>query len=257
MSEHGESRPGAGRSEEALVEEEPEQEAVPAEGTAPSEERPPRRLRPPASMGWWVVAVFLVLLFLVGLRAYLGVEDLFREVVSLPGEIVEEWQRAVPQPSPTIEVLPPALEQVRSMARLQTTAYFLSTVVEAERPPDWPGTGQRLLLVAYGKVTAGVDLAQIGEDDVQVLGKRVIIHLPEAEILDTFLDEEGTYVYDYDKGFFARYDATLETQARQQALEEFRSTALENGILLEARRRAEWEVQRFLYLLGYESVDFR
>jgi hypothetical protein len=226
--------------------------------TAPGQPAALRRSRFSGSVGWWVVAVFLVLLFLVALRAYLGVEGLFREVVELPGEIVEEWRSALPpQPTPTIEVLPPALDQVRSMARLQTTSFFLSTVVEANRPPNWPGTGQRLLLVAYGKVTAGVDLSLITEEDVQIIGKRVVLNLPEAEIFDAFLDEEGTYVYDYEKGLFARFDATLESQARERALEEFRSTALENGILMEAQRQAEWEVQRLLQLLGYESVDFR
>ncbi len=210
------------------------------------------------SPGWWIVSALVVLTLLVVLRAYLGVEGLVREVIALPEEVVEQWKTALPSPpTPTVVVLPPALEQVRSLAHLQTTRYFLSTVVEAERPPDWPGTGQRLLLVAYGTVTAGVDLSQIGEKDVEVIGRRVILHLPDPEVMDVFLDEEGTYVYDYEKGLFARYDTTLEAQARQRALEEFRRTALENGILEEARRRAEWEVQRLLLLLGYESVDFR
>ncbi len=218
---------------------------------------PMPRQRRPVSLGWWVVATFMVLLIVFGVRACLGVEVFFRQALDLPGRVVSEWKQAFPDPTPTIVVLPPALENVRSLARLETSSYFLSTVVEARRPPSWPGTGQRLLLVAHGKVIAGIDLSQIQETDVQVIDRRVIVHLPAAEVFDAYLLEDRTHVYDYDLGIFARYDVTLEEEARRQALAEFRSTALEYGILEDARQRAEWEIQRLLLLLGYEVVSFR
>ena len=56
-------------------------------------------------------------------------------------------------------------------------------------------TGERVLLVATGEVEAGVDLAEIGEDDVRVDGDRVTIDLPEAQVLSSSLDEERTRVY--------------------------------------------------------------
>jgi hypothetical protein len=204
-----------------------------------------------------VIAVFLILLFLLGVRAYLDLTGMVRQTLEMPGQVIAEWRKAFPPVTPTVKVLPPALERVRSLARLETTAYFLSTVVEVDRPPDWPLTGQRLLLVAHGRVTAGIDLSQIQEADVEVLGEQVIVHLPPAEVFDVYLHEDKTYVYDFEKGIFARFDKTLETEARRQAVEEFQSTALANGILEEARDRAEWEIQRLLLLLGYESVMFR
>jgi hypothetical protein len=221
----------------------------------PAPQPTPPRSRPP--VGWLVVSVFIVLLFLLGVRAYLDLTGMVRQTLGMPGQVIEEWRKAFPPVTPTIKVLPPALEKVRSMARLQTTAYFLSTVVEVDKPPDWPFTGQRLLLVAYGRVTAGVDLAQIQDADVEVIGEKVIVHLPTAEVFDVYLQEDKTYVYDYERGIFARFDETLETQARRRAVGEFQTTALENGILDEARNRAEWEIQRLLLLLGYESVTFR
>jgi hypothetical protein len=218
---------------------------------------PPPAPRPRSPIGWLVVSVFIVLLFLLGVRAYLDLTGMVRQTLGVPGQVIEEWRKAFPPVTPTIKVLPPALEKVRSMARLETTAYFLSTVVEVQKPPDWPFTGQRLLLVAYGRVTAGVDLAQIQDADVEVVGERVIVHLPAAELFDVYLQEDKTYVYDYEMGIFARFDQTLETEARRRAVTEFQNTALENGILEDARVRAEWEIQRLLLLLGYESVTFR
>lgn len=210
-----------------------------------------------SSMGWWVVAVFLVLLLVLGIRAYLGLEAILRQAVSMPGQVVEEWSRLLAQPTPTVRVLPPALEQIRALSRLESAAYFLSTVISVERPATWPGTGQRLLLVAHGRIVAGVDLSDVQRADVQVVGQRVIVHLPEPQILGVSLIEDNTYVYDYEKGIFEPYDANLEAEARRQAVREFERTALANGILSDARRAAEWEVQRLLLLLGYESVTFR
>lgn len=236
---------------------EPNKPADHGEETLPPQPSPPPapRSRPP--VGWLVVTVFLVLLFLLGVRAYLDLTGLVSQTLGMPGQVVEEWRKAFPPVTPTIKVLPPALEKVRSMARLETTAYFLSTVVEVEKQPDWPFTGQRLLLVAYGRVTAGVDLSKIQAADVEVIGEQVIVHLPATEVFDVYLQEDQTYVYDYEKGVFARFDKTLETQARRKAVEEFQATALANGILEEARDRAEWEIQRLLLLLGYEAVMFR
>ncbi|MBN1485482.1 MAG: DUF4230 domain-containing protein [Chloroflexia bacterium] len=233
-------------------------------GSVPTASRdlaePPRGEPPPRSRlswGWWIVSTFLVLFLVVLIWGFLGVERMFGQLISLPRQVVEEWQEAFPQSTPTVVVLPPALEQVRSLARLETTSYFLSTVVEVERPASgWPWTEQRLLLVAHGQVVAGVDLSLLQEEQVQVVGGRVMVRLPEAEVFHVFLDEDETYVYDYKKGLFARYDVSLESQARSKALEEFRRTALENGILEEARRQAEWEVQRLLLMLGYEQVEF-
>ena len=56
-------------------------------------------------------------------------------------------------------------------------------------------TGERVLLVATGEVEAGVDLAEIGEDDVRLDGDRVTISLPEPQVLSSSLDEERTRVY--------------------------------------------------------------
>ena len=43
-----------------------------------------------SSLGWWVVAVFLVVLLVLGIRAYLGLESLLSQTVSMPQQVVEE-----------------------------------------------------------------------------------------------------------------------------------------------------------------------
>jgi Protein of unknown function (DUF4230) len=61
--------------------------------------------------------------------------------------------------------------------------------------------GEKVLLVATGNVEAGVNLADVGKDDVKVNGERVIIRLPEPQILSLSLDEKETGVYERDFSF--------------------------------------------------------
>jgi hypothetical protein len=51
-----------------------------------------------------------------------------------------------------------------------------------------------------GEAEAGVDLASLGPEDVEVDGETATIRLPEPEVLSSSLDEEKTAVYDRDQG---------------------------------------------------------
>jgi hypothetical protein len=118
-------------------------------------------------------------------------------------------------------------------------------------------TGERVLLVATGEVEAGVDLAEINEDDVRVDGDRVTIDLPKPQILSSSLDEERTRVYDRDRGLLnLGADDVLVQEARRDAEAEVVSTAEENGILETAERNAEESIRAFVTTLGFEEVEF-
>jgi hypothetical protein len=114
-----------------------------------------------------------------------------------------------------------------------------------------------VLLVAAGKVEAGVDLANMGEEDVQIDGDRVTIRLPEPEILSTSLDEDETSVYDRDFGpLNFRPDDELVEEARDEAVERVEEAARENDVLDSARRNAEDSIRAFVTTLGFEEVEF-
>ena len=117
---------------------------------------------------------------------------------------------------------------------------------------------EKLLLVACGRVIAGVDLSHLTQEDVQTVGAKVIINLPEAEIFDTILDEDDgcTHVYQHDVPLFSSGSEELAVEARRQARESFEQTALANGILEQAQQQAQQEVARLLLLAGYEQVEF-
>jgi Protein of unknown function (DUF4230) len=155
---------------------------------------------------------------------------------------------------------PVVVEGIQELDRLATVRWTESVVVTRESGGtrlEQVLTGERVLLVATGEVEAGVDLAEMDEDDVRVDGDRVTVDLPEPQILSSSLDEERTRVYDRDRGFLnLGADDVLVQEARQDAEAEVVTTADENGILKTAERNAEESIRAFVTTLGFEEVEF-
>lgn len=210
-------------------------------------------------------AVFLVLigvvLFLVISVAVLlrGVQEATQPVIELQQGVSTEVSRLL-HPTPTIIPDPVTIiQEVQSLARLETIQYSVEKVITAETRQGPFGFlfGDRLLLVAHGSVIAGVDLAEITERDISIdeMGA-VTFRLPPAEIFIAALDNEQTYVYDREVGFLRRGDVELESAARLAAEEEILEAALSDGILEQAQVNAEAYLFRLLRSLGFSNVRF-
>jgi hypothetical protein len=156
---------------------------------------------------------------------------------------------------------PVVVEGIRELDELATVQLTESVVITRESGGsqlERALTGERVLLVATGEVEAGVDLSEIGEDDVRVEGESVTIRLPDPEILDSSLDEEGTRVYDRDRGLLnLGADDVLVQEARRDAEEEILAAARENDVLDQAETNAEDSIRAFVTTLGFEEVRFR
>lgn len=162
-------------------------------------------------------------------------------------------------PTPTLLPDPVTIiNDVRSLARLETIQYSVEKIITAETGQEvfGPLFGDRLLFVAHGVVIAGIDLNQLDADNLHLKGEVLIVNLPEAEIFIATLDNEKSYVYDRETGLFRKGEQDLETLARQAAEEEIYQAALEDGILDQAVINAEAYLSRFFSSLGFENVLF-
>ena len=162
---------------------------------------------------------------------------------------------------PQMENTTTVVQQIQTLADLVTVKYVMQKVVIETAPPDTT-LGQffqgenRLLLLAQGNVKAGINLKRLQPGDVTISGKKIIIHLPLAEITDAYLDEKQTKVIDWQRGFMRSFDKDLETSARQAAVDDIRRSARDAGILRDAAERARLELAVFLNRAGYEQVEF-
>ncbi len=193
--------------------------------------------------------VQLVLVLAILIIALLIVQNLG----VLPGNLLK-----LPEPTPTNIVQPTVIDQIKPLGQLHTASYFLSTVVETQMRIGALNQLQRVLLVACGKVDAGVDLSKVQAADVQAIGDKAIIHLPEPEVFTAqlFDDRKCTYIVMREEGVLLPPNLQLETAAREAAVGNFRETALANDILVQARQNAESEIRRLLILVGYRTVEF-
>jgi len=154
---------------------------------------------------------------------------------------------------------PTVIRQIQSLQRLETVSYTMDKIISGEHDnPYLPRflASDRLLLVVHGEVIAGVDLGKLQTSDVALSGRKVFVHLPQAEVLVTRLDNEKTRVYSRDTGLFSSPDPNLETQVRQEAERQLLQAALQDGILKLADENARNSVQTILKGLGFEQIAF-
>ncbi len=153
---------------------------------------------------------------------------------------------------------PVLLQQVQKLQRLETSRYQGQVIVEGETKgllPTWI-SGDRLLFVGRGEVTAGIDLARLQPSDLRAEGERVSIRLPAAEILHTRLDNHQSEVFDRRAGFFGGTDTDLETRVRVEAEDRIREAARTHGLLQTAQENARETLRTHLTSLGFRQVDF-
>lgn len=155
----------------------------------------------------------------------------------------------------------PVVEGIQELDQLATVRWTESVPVTRETGGDILDRlfdGERVLVIATGEVEAGVDLGDIGKEDVSVNSDTVTIDLPEPQILSASLDEEKTRVYDRDfSPLNVHPDDDLVEEARLQAVKKIGDAARENEILVTAEHNAEDSVRAFVTTLGFEEVRFR
>lgn len=106
--------------------------------------------------------------------------------------------------------------------------------------------GQQQVLSAVGYITAGVDLADLEQDDITVEDNVITIQLPAPVIQDCFLSEPETRVISRRESVFAAPNAQLDHASRMYALETLLNAALEANLLTEAATKAEEQLIQLL-----------
>ncbi len=226
----------------------------------------PDRLKIRSLLPWIIVVVVLVILGWAAFAIVSAVrqsaqtaQQAMQPVTDLSADLGTKVAQVL-NPTPTVVVDPVTIvHQVRSLARLETIQYTVEKVITAETGQGTFGFlfGDRLLLVAHGIVIAGVDMEQLGPEDMELRGNVLYVALPGPEVFVATLDNEKSFVYDRETGILRRGDINLETTARRIAEDEIEQAAVEDGILNLARQNAENYLYRLLIEIGnYSEVIF-
>jgi hypothetical protein len=155
---------------------------------------------------------------------------------------------------------PSVVQQIQQLQRLETVVFSMEKIVSGSQDSKYLPrmlAGDRLLLIVYGEVTAGVDLGALDPAQLTVDGKSVTMKLPEATVFSTRVDNARTRVYARETGLFISPDPDLESDVRREAERQMTQAALDGGILKTAAMNARTTLTSLLNGLGFEAVTFR
>ena len=151
------------------------------------------------------------------------------------------------------------LVQVRALNELVTVKYSIQKVVGLKEKRALVGE-ESILLLVEGRVLAGVALNELSASDIVMPSREEArIRLPGPRILENFLDEKSTKVWDRRITWWTPWvaaDPDLEHKARLEALDQVRSAAVQMGILKDAQTNAERDIRAILQAFGISRVVF-
>lgn len=150
--------------------------------------------------------------------------------------------------------------QVRELSRLETASMrvmHVGTIKQTYRMVPNSLGGDEIQFLATGDVIAGVDLSQLGPNDVwREPDGTVVMRLPAAHILISRVDNNESKVLSRKTGMLRRADVDLESRARQFAEQNIRAEALKKGIIAMAQASAEKKLADLLHKMGAKQVRF-
>jgi len=155
---------------------------------------------------------------------------------------------------------PPAVvREIQRLSELVTVKYNIQKVIGLEEQKV-PFGSEKILLMVQATVLGGVDLSAVNTQCCVVAAdSSVTITLPPPKVLQVFVNEKDTKVWDRSKTWWTPwvpFSPELDQKARLAALEAAQAAALDMGILSNAQENAEKTVRGFLQTVGVDSVHF-
>ena len=163
-------------------------------------------------------------------------------------KIFDGWFRAKPL---LIDQTPLVIEEIRSVADLNTATLYQDVIVDSIAPATIPFAARReIVLIIKGKVTAGLDMDKLSADDVFASGDSVHITLPGSVIRDVIINPSDVETF-YESGKWNNEEITaLKLAARQKLLVK----AAENDLLEKANVKSRSLIEGFLKALQFKKI---
>lgn len=205
--------------------------------------------------GFATTLVLALVIVVLGVGLGISVSQLgFTQRLPIVGPFLFEEQ---PEQTTTGPVLVEGIQDLGQLTTMGWKGFIFVTKESGGTGLERLFSGEVVRLVAVGDAKAGVDLTELGKNDVRVEGDTVTIRLPEPEILSVNLNESETRVYDRDFGLLnIRPDDELAEDARSVATQRIEEAARQDDVLETAERNAEDSIRAFTTSLGFEEVRF-
>lgn len=154
-----------------------------------------------------------------------------------------------------IDKTPLAIEETKKISEFTATHFFEDMVIKKERVDSGRiiNTHDELVIIAHGKVRAGVNLANIKEGDISAHGDTISLKLPQTEIFDVIVNPSNYEIFVED----GKWQHEEVTEALVNAKKQIEADALESGILENARKSSISKLTELYKALGFNTVDIQ
>ncbi len=163
-----------------------------------------------------------------------------------------------------IDNTPLLIKEIRELAQLITITSYDEVVADSTKAssldivkaitgisfqPFSPPV-DRLVIVAKGKVMAGIDLLGLHADDIVVTDDSVSVKLPPARILDVIINPSDFSTFT-ETGEWSNAAVTL---VKLKARRKMEQRAIQKNVLYMAQARSELLMENFLKTAGFRKV---
>lgn len=160
-----------------------------------------------------------------------------------------------------IDDTPILIKEINQIAELTTAVSYDEVVVDSVKfnqvpviitNPLVPGliTHDKIVLIARGRVVAGINLKKLKDDNIFIAKDSVSIRLPKVEILNTIINPSDFETFS-EKGNWSNTEVIL---VKEKALRVIQQRALSQNILRTADEKGKSVLEKFLRSTGFTKV---
>lgn len=147
------------------------------------------------------------------------------------------------------------VKDIRSLGQIITATYYDEVVVDSvikRSFPHFPLTDDHLVIIATGKVLAGVDLKGLADSSVTVTKDTVKMQLPQTKIIDVIINP-GDYTTFEETG---KWNQEAVTAVKVKAKDKITANAINKKIIEKANTKAKTVLEDFFHAAGFKVVLF-
>ena len=156
----------------------------------------------------------------------------------------------------TIDDTPILIKDIRSLGQVITATFYDEVVVDSvikHQLPELPITDDQLVIIARGKVLAGIDLKQLADTSITISKDTVWMQLPPTKIIDVIINP-GDYETFQEKG---KWSPGAVTAVKIKAKAKITANAYNKNIVEKANSKAKAVLEDFLHAAGFKAVLFK
>lgn len=147
------------------------------------------------------------------------------------------------------------IEETKKISEFTSANFFEDKIIKKEKVDSGiiVNTNAEMVIIAHGKVRAGVNLANIKNEDFSVHRDTLKFNLPQPEIFDVIVNPSNYEIFVED----GKWSHEEVASAVATAKKEIQNDALESGILENAKKSSITKLTELYKALGFKVVEIQ